>query len=378
MSEANDVIEVQPPSGNAEPNPEDYSAWNAWRDAGGGKTGSDEAEEVETPAVSDQTPPSEPPEEETTQEGQTATESETGEEEEQVEDEDPEEEPAPSKPAKGVEKRFRKLTGEIKALKSQLAELQQPDVDDEAEAEVVSATDAATETEAEAEAPKLSDFEDTEEQSQWDQYEAATRAFNKAEIARAIATDRAEQTKKLQAELDAKVMQQAKAESDAAWSKASARYPDYDEVVKNDAIQVSPAIISVCRANMEPELGTDIAYYFGQHPEEAARITKLTMANNEKEWQDARVRAALELAKIATKIAAEKAVPATPKAAPKAAPATPPPTITKKLTSAPKPPTTLRGTAPPAKFDLMDDASAADTSKWMAEREKDLAARGKR
>ena len=370
MSEPLEVVEAVSADPGAEPNPDNFAAWNEWREKGGGRI--DDAEE--TSPADEKGPASEPPQE--IEEGETAAESDPEEEEQQAEGEEEGEEelqeeapPVRGEPGKGRDKRLRKLTGKIAALESQLAELTRPDVEEEVETEVASVPEPA----AEAKAPELGDFEDTDTETSWQQYEKATRAFNKAETAKAIAAALAEQKQKLD-------LEHAAAETEKAWSQAAERYPDYDAVVKNDVVQISPAMIAVARADMDPETGTAVAYYLGQHPEEAKRIMEMTLANTEPEWQRARVRAGIELGKIASKIPAlDKAAAPGPKlVAPKGpAPKPPaaPPITPKKTTTVSRPPTQLRGAPATQKFDLMDDSTATDTTKWIAERERQIAAR---
>lgn len=351
--------------------PEDMEQYNAWREAGGGTQATDEPAEPAATSAEDENQPSEPVEEEVSQESQTATESETAEVTEQEEEEevDPEEPAAVAKPQKGLSKRMRELTGEIKSLKAELAELHQPEVDDDGAAEVVSATEP--EAEAEAIAPKLSDYEDTEELSQWDQYEAASRAFNKAEMAKEIAKALANQTQQTELRL-------AKAQADATWAKASERYSDYNEIVKDDgSTRVSPAMISVVKTELDAESGTDVAYYLATHKEEATKLADSTMANNLEEWNAARVRVAVKFGEIRAKIAAEKAVKGAPKpAAPKVPPVLK--TNPKTVTTAPKPPTQVGRTAPTVKSDILTNPGDDDFNLWEKARNAELAKTGRR
>jgi hypothetical protein len=352
--------------------PEDYKAFTAYRD---GQTPAAEIE-VETPAAEieveaqapaageEATPPSEPAE----PADQTAGESETAEEAQQTHADETEtqgpKKPAPGEPDKGLAKRMRSLSGEIKALKSQLAELTQPDVDEEATGEVVSPSETATDAADEAVAPMLKDFEDNETtgESAWDQYEAATKLFNKLETAKAIKAALDTQ----RATIEEK---HAKESAQADWNKAASRFPDFNEVVRAE-VQISSAMEVVMR--MDPETGTEIAYYLGQHPEESKRIAESTLAASEKQWGTALARAGVELGEIRAIVKAAKTAPKV--VAPKAA-ATPP---LKTVTSARKPPTIIRNGAATPKFDVTNEDDAADTGKWMKERNRQLALAGKR
>jgi hypothetical protein len=365
------------PVANNEPDPADYEAWTAWREAGGG-TEVDETPAAETSAE-DENQPSEPLEE-VSQESQTATESETAEDPEQEEAEaeavDPEEPVVAAKPKTGLSKRMRELTGEIKSLKSQLEELKQPEVDDEGDAEVMSATEPVAE--AEAVAPKLSDYEDTDAETQWDQYEKATRAFNQAETKKAIDTALTNQRQTLE-------LAHSKAVADANWAKASERYGDYNDIVKNDGTtRVSPAMVAVVKSQMDPESGTDIAYYLATHKDEATKLADSTMANNVEEWNDARVRAAVAFGEIRAKIAIEKAAKAAapevvpPVVPPKVVPPAPKAATPKTVTTAPKPPTQVGRTAPAVKSDILTNPGDDDTDAWMKLRNAELAKSGQR
>ncbi len=121
----------------------------------------------------------------------------------------------------------------------------------------------------------------------------------------------------------------------------------------------------------DPESGTALAYYLGQHPDDSKRIANSTLANNEKEWASALMRAGIALGEIKAKLPAPGAKKA---AAP--APSTP---TTKKVTSASKPPTPIRGvSSAPAAFELLNESDAKDVGKWTRAREAQLAKSGKR
>jgi len=350
---------------------EDFGAFTAARDADGS------TEQAEAPAESDETtPPSEPADEA----GQIAKDSES---EEEAEQEDEEETPA-APPVRGktetrLAKRMRELTGEIKGLKSQLAEATQPDADEEVIAEVVSApeTVAPAASESDAAEPMLKDFEDDEAtgQSAWDQYAAAMKAFNKAETAKAIAA--ALKTQKTEIERD-NAAKAAEAAADAAqieWNKAASRFPNFNEVA-TDEIKISTAMQSIMR--MDPVSGTELVMYFGEHPEEAKAIMQETMAANEKEWPTALAKAGVRLGEIkaALKLKPPAKIAIVPKIADKGAPA-PNPKI-KTVTSASRPPSQIRGGVAAPKFDTTNEGDAGNYSKWVKQREKELAASGKR
>ena len=323
--------------------PEDYKAFVAFRESG------ELPSTEEAPAVGEE---AELPSESADEADQTAEESDPADETEQ-EEEDQEEDENKGKQAKGgkgLARRMRQLTGEIAALKSQLAGQAQPEPDDEEAEEVASSTEPVAEQGEPLVRPMLKDFEDTDEESAWDQYEKAVDAYHEAKLNHALA--------KKEAETELKFQTQAATE---AWNKAASRWPDYNEVVR-DEVQISPAMEAVMR--MDPEAGTALAYYMGQHPEESLRIAQLTLATNEKQWTTALARAGMELGAIRSKLAAPK--PAGTKPASTAQPAT------KAVTSASRPPTTIRGGAVPPKADVMSDDTAKDYAKWKKAREAQL------
>ncbi len=363
-----DQIDEQTPEVEAEVEiPEDYQAFVKFRETG--ELPAKEVKEVKAPAVAlEQTPPSEPADEA----GQIAKESDPEEEAEQEEtDEVPDEdeievvEPKDKEPAKAeksekntrLSKRMRELTGEIKALKSEIAG-RKAQVPEEAEAEVVSATEPVVEPETAA--PMLKDFEDTDEKSAWDQYEAATKAFNKAETAKAIALALTKQASELE-------QKHAKLQADTDWSKAAQRFENYNEVVSNSEVKINSAMEAVMR--MDPEAGTAIAYYLGQHPEESERIAKATLAQNEGQWTTALARVGMEFGRISAKLT-PPGKPVLVEAPVKPAPAPPP--QPKKVTSASKPPTPIRGGTEQPKPDVLSDSTANDYRKWNRAREAQL------
>jgi hypothetical protein len=333
---------------------EDYAAFSASRDTQPSGT-----EDEEAPAAGkEQKPTSESDDAEQAETGQTAEESETEEEEQQEEDD---EEKAQDKPKgkRGIDRRFGKLTGKIAALESRLAELGESPAegDEEVAEEVASSPEKATEdpTAEKLVRPKLRDFEDNDEASAWDQYEQAIEAYDRKleqKQEQKIAAALAEQKQKLE-------LEHATATANAAWSKAASRFSDYDDVV-SDKTQISQAMESVMR--MDAESGTALAYWLGKHPEESLRIAKSTLARNEQEWTDARIRASFELGKIRAQLTEPG------KEKPKSPTAASPPT-TKQVTRASKPPTVIRGGTAPPQTDVLNEDDAADYNRWLPARE---------
>lgn len=121
-------------------------------------------------------------------------------------------------------------------------------------------------------------------------------------------------TASVEAKLEADKAKQTKAEQDAAaestFRELTATYqkrveefskdhPDYDDVAGNEEIPISNAMSAVI---LNDEDGPAIAYYLGQNPDEAERISKLSPA-----------RVGSELGRIAAKLNAKPIVSTKPK-----------------------------------------------------------------
>jgi len=180
----------------------------------------------------------------------------------------------PEKTQKGINKRFKDLTGEIRDLKAQLAN--RP-----AAAEVKPGV--AIPPAVDASEPAAANF---------DTYEAYVKALTKYEIAQAGKA------------AEAKTAMKTMADSwEARKAEARTRYADFDEFGSAD-IPISPVMNA---AILESDAGADIAYFLGKNPEEAARIAKLPP-----------VSAAVAIGKIEASLATpETKKPATVKAPPK-------------------------------------------------------------
>jgi hypothetical protein len=334
--------------------PEDYAAFTKFRDAS-------EASKQTPAADEEETPPSESVKAEKADAGQTAEESEPKEETQQEEKEDDDE---PQEPEKGtrLSRRMRKLTGTIAELQSRLDGLEkEPETEAEVAEEVASSTETVEDEPAEKLVrPMLKDYEDTETQSAWDQYEVAMEAYNDAKTERQVERRLASALAKQASDLELK---HAKATADAAWNQAASRFPDYNEVVREE-VKISVAMEAVMR--MDPENGTALAYYMGQHPEESERIARATLANNEQQWGTALARAGVELGKIQAKL--------TPpgKPGPKAAPVAIAKPATKTVSTASKPPTQIRGGVAAPAVDVLNADDASNYAKWVKAREAQL------
>ena len=365
----------------AEPLPDDYAAYEARMDADGWAPGA----QNQTPAVSDPTPPSEPAESED-EAGQTAETPEVSEDPQQ----EPEEEEGQPENNKRLARRMRTLTGKIAALESQLAGFTtEPEIADETTAEAASAPEPVTAAPPAAAVatqkptrPMLRDFEDSDDKLAFDlwqeamqQYDADLEAYHDGKLTAALDAHKADlANEKARGEAQA-----AKAAADATWNQAASRWPDYNAVVARDEVQISGAMEAVMRK--DPNVGTALAYYLGQHPEESLEIAKATLAPTPEHWANALAEAGMRLGEIKAKLAAPPKAgtktltpAATPaRKAPAAAPAAPP--TTKKVSSASKPPTQIRSSGVPPKFDTANEDEAGDYGKWEAARERELTLR---
>jgi hypothetical protein len=146
---------------------------------------------------------------------------------------------------------------------------------------------------------------------------ASDAEYNRAVIKEAVAEAEAKTIQRLaeeaQRERQAAVVEAWSAKTAAIKDKA----PDFDQVVYGDHVTIRPHMAEVI---MNDDHGADVAYYLGKNPAEARRIAGLHP-----------LVAAAEIGRISAKFAEQPAA--------------------KKVTSAPKPPTTLQGHGSPAEAD---------------------------
>jgi hypothetical protein len=150
---------------------------------------------------------------------------------------------------------------------------------------------------------------------------ASDAEYNRAVIKEAVAEAEAKTIQRL-AEQAQRERQDAVVE---AWTAKTAaikeRAPDFDQVVYAQPEQGGPLIRPhMAEVIMNDDHGADVAYYLGKNPAEARRIAGLHP-----------LVAAAEIGRISAKFAEQPAA--------------------KKVTSAPKPPTTLQGHGSPAEAD---------------------------
>ena len=161
-------------------------------------------------------------------------------------DDTTEEQPEKPKRKSGVHKRINKLTREKYELQARIKELEN------------------SKPEPKADAPKAENF---------DSYEDYLSAKTRHEAQQAV-NEQMENQKKEKAQQAEQNYQKALMESwEDKTEDARDKYDDYDEVVNNEDIQITPVM---GMAIMETDQGADIAYYLGNNPDEADRISKLT------------------------------------------------------------------------------------------------------
>lgn len=328
---------------------DDYAAYESWAAQQGMQPNSVERSDDDVEVDETASEPEEAAEE-AEPAGETAAESETAEpeQEEETEEEETEEtdeEPEP-KGGRGVQKRISKLTKEIRELKAKLAEKPEAEPEPAAPKSVEKPKDDGKPV-----APKLADFES------YELYEAAH-----AEFVEKLTDWKAGQLEnQRKADDEKKRLEGIQAESNAKWSEAAAEFPDYNEVVGNEEVQISHAMEVVLRTSFDPKVGTAISYYLGKHPEESLRIAKATLAQNELQWGAALARAGIELAKLEDKATVKKTEkPPAPKKEPP------------KVTAAPKPPAKVSGARPAPTFNVEDGDAAQDYEAWERARNKQL------
>ena len=113
-------------------------------------------------------------------------------------------------------------------------------------------------------APKRDDFDSYE-----DYIRADAQFVARQEAKKAMEAEREASTRQKTEEEERSLYAQYEARKEAARDK----YEDFDDVIYSTDAPVTP---SMARAIMESEVGADVMYYLGNHPEEATRISKLS------------------------------------------------------------------------------------------------------
>lgn len=137
-------------------------------------------------------------------------------------------------------------------------------------------------------------------QEQFESYDQYLRALTRHEIKVEMAQERQKLTEEMEArELRGNFQSRAQAMRE--------EHPDFDEVVFNENLSIS---VPMRDAFMNLPDGAKLAYHLGQHPEEAARISRLSPNHQ-----------MLELGRVSARIAAPPPAPPAPKPMVSAAPA---------------------------------------------------------
>lgn len=190
--------------------------------------------------------------------------------------------------------------------------------------------------------PKEDDFSD------WTAYNDARAKWNVRQEYRRLDTERqhreatqtAQQRERAQLEQDAKAyVQRAEA--------AKAEMPDFETVVNRD-VKLAPVMGRIMLAS---EVGPQMAYHFGSHPEDAARIASMPAGL-----------LITEMHRLEGRLLAQRDMKVSPPAAP-------------KLPSAPPPPPLVPAGAQPT---VVTSASARTYKEFEEARQRELAANGRR
>lgn len=187
--------------------------------------------------------------------------------------------------------------------------------------------------------PKVASEEDPEPNAET--FDGTHAEFVKAQIKWELRQEARERAAKADSE-----KQQSERQTQAdAWAQkcdgAAKKYADFKEVVfENEDVPVSPAMAEVL---MESELGAEMAYYLGKHPDEAKRIHGLSPLAQ-----------ARELGKIEASIASDQ--PAAEKEAKDVKPSRP-------VSAAPNPVTRVKTGPVTDEGELRDDLPADEWAK---------------
>lgn len=192
--------------------------------------------------------------------------------------ETPNEQPNDGKKKGGFQKRIDKLTAKATAAEARAAELERLLADKTAAkpGEKPAAPAAAQDGK-----PLAASFDSYEE------YTEALTDWKLDQRAQAETAKAAQQAQQAQ-------QQELGKKWNAGVETLREKYDDFDDIIEAE-VSVTPAMQ---QAVLESEIGPELAYYLGKHPEEAARIAALSPAST-----------ARELGKIEAKLTVETAAP---------------------------------------------------------------------
>jgi hypothetical protein len=227
----------------------------------------------------------------------------------------------PNKPPRGVQKRIDELTREKRELERRNHELAMA-------ALRRGETPAANQNQNAVKEPKPEEF------NSYNDYLKARDAWLEDSLL-------AKAERKLQERMRVAAEQQSRASRSKSYSeavaKAAERYEDFEEVAHNPSLPITQAMAEVIQD--AGEKGPDLAYWLGSHPDDAARISRLSP-----------IAAARELGRIEATLT------------------TPQP---KKTTQAPEPPKTVAGKDTAAK-----DPDKLSMDEWVKKRNKETGLSG--
>ncbi len=201
-----------------------------------------------------------------------------GDEQSDEDQEDTEEEPHARK-RRSLKKDNIRLTRKNRELREQLAALR-PAAVPQAQTQPVKVEQATPETKR----PKQEDFSD------YDAYMEAVVDW-KADLKLQAVEDKRRQGEQQRQETERRTSAMSKI--DQSEVKARAKYDDYDDVARNDDVRITPAMVDLMSEMDEP---AEIAYWLGNNPQEALRISNLSPQ-----------RVAIELGKIEARLGTQEA-----------------------------------------------------------------------
>ncbi len=325
--------QVEQPDANTPPEDfNDYEVWKAAKDRGedppqadkqSGATLGESKEEAESAGEAD-----------------TTGKKETETDEEGSDDDKESNKPDGKRRKGGFQRRIDNLTRDKRELEERLSRLESRLAgDDKTPAESGTAGDEGKGEEGSKESGDTGKKPSPED---FDTYEEFTEALldwkdQQRQVARQEGEARAEAERR-----QAAVFQSWSQRMDAARQA----HDDFDEIVDQDI----PVTQAMQQAMLDSEQGAELAYYLGSKPEEAERIAKLSPV--------AQIR---ELGKLEVALSGGSSPQSSSQPKP-----------TKRISSAPTPPTRLSGKAGGGGTSVYDESLADDFNAWEAERNRQL------
>lgn len=236
---------------------------------------------------------------------------------------------AEPKKKSGFQKRIDKLNQRV-AAKEQEAEYWKR--------EALNKSATAPKPETQADFSKAAAAEGEPQPEQFDDHKSYVKALAKHEAKQLLAEERRSQEKSRQETEQAKRVNTYQEKAKAFLET----HPDFDEVVED--LRVSPVVLSYLQSS---EIGPDIAYELGKHPEEAKRLLQLSPID-----------AAVELGAIKSRITSKASGKKTPE--------------TKRVSSAPAPISPVGGSGKTSAPKTLEEAAKSSYSEYKRMREEQL------